>query len=116
LVYDSIINKTPLSSRTNRILGGLAPSAYLARLERGADGSPPIPTDTIDACLRSHLIDPLLLRNDDFEGFFRVRQAALLKLIEGATGQATYVGQATDEPEIDLPDEVADDMPAVAAE
>jgi hypothetical protein len=114
-VYDSIINKTPLSSRTNRILGGRAPSAYLARLERGADGRPPIPADTIDAYLRSHLIDPGSLRNDDFEGFFRARQVALLRLIESATGQTTYVGQETDEPEVDLPDEAADDMPAVAA-
>jgi hypothetical protein len=115
-VYDSIINKTPLSSRTNRILGGLAPSAYLARLENGADGSPPIPAEDIDSYLRSHLIDPALLRADDFEGFFRARQAALLKLIEGATGQPTYGGQGTDEPEVDLPDETAEDTPAMAAE
>jgi CBS domain-containing protein len=32
--YDSIINKTPLSFRTNRIIGGVAPSEYLARLEK----------------------------------------------------------------------------------
>ena len=28
-VYDSIINKTPLAYRTNRIIGGAAPSVYL---------------------------------------------------------------------------------------
>ena len=32
-VFDSIINKTPLSYRTNRIIGGVAPSDYLAKLE-----------------------------------------------------------------------------------
>ena len=31
-VYDSIINKTPLSYRTNRTIGGLAPSEYLEKL------------------------------------------------------------------------------------
>lgn len=34
-VYDSIINKTPLSYRTNRIIGGVAPSLYLSKLEKG---------------------------------------------------------------------------------
>lgn len=34
-IYDSIINKTPLSYRTNRIIGGVAPSEYIARLEKG---------------------------------------------------------------------------------
>ncbi len=34
-VYDSIINKTPLSYRTNRIIGGVAPSEYLSKLETG---------------------------------------------------------------------------------
>ena len=31
-VYDSIINKTPLSYRTNRIIGGVAPSEYLRQI------------------------------------------------------------------------------------
>ena len=35
-VYDSIINKTPLSYKTNRIIGGSAPSEYLAKLEKGS--------------------------------------------------------------------------------
>ena len=35
-VIDSIINKTPLSYRTNRTIGGVAPSAYLAKLKRGS--------------------------------------------------------------------------------
>jgi hypothetical protein len=33
-IYDSIINKTPLSYRTNRIIGGVAPSEYLADWRR----------------------------------------------------------------------------------
>jgi hypothetical protein len=40
-VYDSIINKTPLAYRTNRIIGGAAPSIYLAKLEKGDAETPP---------------------------------------------------------------------------
>ncbi|MBK1625434.1 GmrSD restriction endonuclease domain-containing protein [Afifella marina] len=96
-IYDSIINKTPLSYRTNRIIGGSAPSEYLARLEAGGDGAPPIDRDTLDGFLRSHLINPELLRADDFEGFMRDRQQRLLALIEKATGQAVYRGEEREE-------------------
>ena len=108
-VYDSIINKTPLTARTNRILGGQAPSEYLARLERGGTDSPPIADTDIDGFLRTHLIDPEPLRANDFEGFYRARQAALLGLIEEATGQSVYGGEATNEPEVDVPDETVED-------
>src|SRR3954452_14675530 len=59
-VYDSIINKTPLSYRTNRIIGGVAPSEYLAKLEKGTKESPPIEPQRLDGFIASHLIDPLL--------------------------------------------------------
>ena len=108
-VFDSIINKTPLSARTNRILGGDAPSEYLARLERGVANSPPISGRDIDVFLRTHLIDPDLLRDDDFDGFYRKRQSALLGLIQEVTGQSVYGGETTNEPEIDIPDETIDD-------
>ena len=108
-VYNSVINKTPLTARTNRILSKDAPSVYLARLERGGIDSPPIPTADIDGFLQTHLIEPKLLRTDDFEGFFRARQASLLGLIREATGQSVYGGEATNEPEVDVPDETLDD-------
>jgi hypothetical protein len=85
--YDSIINKTPLSGRTNRIIGGVAPSEYLAKLETGGTESPPIAPATLDACIRSHLIDPANLRSNSFEAFIADRQSQLLGLIEQATGQ-----------------------------
>ncbi len=109
-VYDSIINKTPLTARTNRMLGRVAPSKYLAKLERGGVDSPPIAAANIDDYLRTHLIDPEVLRADDFEAFCRARQAALLGLIEEATGQTVYGGEATNEPEVDVPDETVDDF------
>ncbi len=96
-VYDSIINKTPLSYRTNRIIGGDAPSLYLARLERGNDQTPSIDPARLDDYLRTHLIDPTLLRSNDFERFMADRQARLLALIEQAMGKQSYRGDEAEE-------------------
>jgi hypothetical protein len=98
-VYDSIINKTPLSYRTNRIVGGIAPSEYLAKLEKGNAATPSIQREKLDAYLISNLIDPSLLRIDGFEDFMADRQKRLLTLIERATGKAAYVGTAQEEGE-----------------
>lgn len=105
-VYDSIINKTPLSYRTNRIIGGDAPSSYLARLEAGNDTTPPISSAKLDAYLASHLIEPSLVRADKFEAFMEDRQAKLLELIENAMGKQSYRG---DVPEEGIDDERDDD-------
>jgi hypothetical protein len=96
-VYDSIINKTPLSYKTNRIIGGVAPSDYLSKLEMGNEAVPPIMRDRLDAYLASHLIDPGLLRADAFDAFLADRQKRLLALIEQATGKAAYVGSVEEE-------------------
>lgn len=80
--FDSIVNKTPLSARTNRTLGGVAPSKYLNRLETA---DPPVDPANLDAYLRSHAIDPARLRADDFHGFFAARLDGLLDLIDDAT-------------------------------
>jgi hypothetical protein len=37
--------------------------------------------------LRSHGIEPMMLRSDDFEGFFAARTQALMELITKAMGQ-----------------------------
>ena len=87
-VYDSIINKTPLSARTNRILGGVAPSAYLARLEKGGDKNPAIEPARLDSILSSHEIDPASLRADSFDAAFDDRRERLLALIEAAMGKS----------------------------
>jgi hypothetical protein len=98
-VYDSIINKTPLSYRTNRIIGGDAPSKYIARLEQGNASTPAIPSERLDAFLRSHLIDPSLLRADRFDVFMESRQKQLLVLIEQAMGKSAYAGPVAEEGE-----------------
>jgi hypothetical protein len=99
-VFDSIINKTPLSYRTNRIIGGVAPSEYLSRLEQGDSTTPSIDRTRLDEYLISHLIDPALLRADRFEAFMEDRQRQLLALIERATGNNAYTGN--------IPEEAAD--------
>lgn len=104
-VFDSIINKTPLSFRTNRIIGGVAPSAYLGKLQKGDVATPPIEQQRLDGYLRSHLIEPAFLRGDGFETFMADRQKQLLGLIEQATGKAAYAGDIGDEGEDDEADE-----------
>ena len=95
--YDSIINKTPLSFRTNRIIGGVAPSEYLAKLEKGDKQTPAIERERLDIYLLSHLIDPAIVRRDDFDIFMADRQKRLLGLIEQATGKTVYTGDQQEE-------------------
>lgn len=97
--FDSIINKTPLSYRTNRIIGGVAPSEYLHKLEHGNSSTPPIHRDRLNSYLRSHLIDPALLRADKFKEFMEDRQKRLLALVEQAMGKAAYSGNTPEEGE-----------------
>ena len=80
---NSVVNKTPLSSHTNRVIGGQAPSNYLARLERQYS----IDSTTLNDILVSHYIDPETLRQDDFEGFFKQRFEQMVLHIEQAMGK-----------------------------
>jgi hypothetical protein len=86
-VYNSIVNKTPLSARTNRIIGGVAPSIYLARLEKGGERNPPIAADRLASVLNTHEIDVGYVRANDFATFLNDRRERLLKLIETAMGK-----------------------------
>lgn len=80
---ESIVNKTPLSDRTNRFISGRAPSKYLPVLEREARIDP----DHMEVRLETHAVNPTCLREDDFDGFFSARREALLGLIEEAMGK-----------------------------
>jgi len=78
--YNCIVNKTPLSARTNRIVGGDAPSKYLVRLQKYAGVS-----DTeFQEILKSHVLSPQFLYTNDFEGFFDDRKERILQIIEKA--------------------------------
>lgn len=85
---DSIVNKTALSAKTNRMIGGNAPSQYLARIQKSAS----IVENKMNEILRSHIIDSAHLRGDDFDAFFKMREEALLQLIEQAMGKSITRG------------------------
>jgi len=87
---DCIINKAPLSARTNRMIGGSAPSAYLQRIEK----SEGIPAERLDQILRSHVIDPAALRNDDFWAFYDRRYEEILDRVEAAMGKSVIREEA----------------------
>lgn len=84
-IYNSIVNKTAISYKANRKIGGSAPSIYLGQLER--DAAVQLTPAAMDAILRTHLIDPKYVRQDNFEEFFQSRKAALLDLVEKAMGK-----------------------------
>ena len=102
--YNCIINKTPLSSRTNRIVSGEAPSKYLVRIQNHAGVS----DEEFQSILKSHVLEPELLYKDDFEHFFLDRKEKILQRIEKAmnksipreellTEEGVYINEDTEE-------------------
>lgn len=81
--FNSVINKTALAARTNRQIGGKAPSKYLPAIEKAAG----IGAERMDEILRSHCIGPADLRADRFWEFYAARAESLLERIEAATGK-----------------------------
>ncbi|EGF91090.1 hypothetical protein ABI_25030 [Asticcacaulis biprosthecium C19] len=109
--FDTVVNKTPLGARTNRILGGIAPSRYLERLEKGHGDAPPIERSRLDGFLASHGIPPELLRADRFDDFLAYREKWLLGLISRATGHAIAKASSVAEEGEDVVDADADAGP-----
>jgi hypothetical protein len=101
---NSIVNKTLLASRTRQIMGGQAPSDYLRQLETETG----LPGNWLDDVVGTHLIDPKLLRANDFDAFYRARSAALLGLIESAMRKSAVSRQ-------DAPETIADYQPEPVA-
>ena len=81
--YNSVINKTALAARTNRQIGGRAPSKYLPAIEKAAG----VGAERLDEILHSHCIAPGELRADRFWEFYGTRAEILLRRIEAATGK-----------------------------
>jgi hypothetical protein len=80
---ECIVNKTPLSAKTNRIIGAKPPSVYLSDLEKDAGATP----GRLDQIVLSHVIQAAALRADNFDVFFSARYNALLDRIEQAMGK-----------------------------
>jgi hypothetical protein len=95
-VFNSIVNKTAIAARTNRKIGGNAPSEYLPRIqnEAGMDSA------KMDEILASHLICADALRTDDFDRFFEARKVALLNAIEKVMGENKVVRDDDDQSDI----------------
>lgn len=105
-VFNAIVNKTAISYKANRTIGGKAPSAYLEQIQKHAQVK--LDDGAMDAILRTHLIDPTLLRKDQFEAFYAARKVALLNVVAQAMGKP--VAQVSDV----VPDDVDDDEEAEA--
>jgi hypothetical protein len=91
--FDCVVNKTPLSGRTNRIVSGDAPSKYLERLKKHAGVS----DQDFNTILLSHVVNPDFMYKDDFSSFFTDRKEQILKRIEIAMGKSIPREQITTE-------------------
>lgn len=83
VLRESIVNKTPLAARTNRAIGGSAPSKYLSTIEARSRVTP----GTLDTTVATHLVDADALRADDFDSHFSHRKEQLIGLIERVMGK-----------------------------
>jgi hypothetical protein len=86
--FNSIINKTPISYKANRMIGGRSPSEYLGAIQNHKQVG--LNNEQMDAILRSHLIAPDRLRANDFNAFMQQREKQLLELISHAMGKSVH--------------------------
>ncbi|GAA3895809.1 DUF262 domain-containing protein [Halomonas cibimaris] len=89
-VYNAIINKTPISASTNRMIGGDAPSQYLARLQNHEQVQ--LDDAAMNTILEGHRIPTDALRADDFDAFYQQRKRLLLEIIAKAMGKQPLAG------------------------
>ena len=83
--YDSILNKTPISYKANRKVGGDAPSVYIPRLQRETQVG--LSDAQMSELLASHSLSPELLLQDAFDQFLEDRRRKLSDLVESAMGK-----------------------------
>jgi len=104
-VFNSIINKTAISYKANRMIGGNAPSKYLEQLRN--DDRVQLSLTEQDRILQSHLIIPGDLRSDDFENFYNNRKNQLLRLVEQTMGKTlvSILSEEVDESLNDIDEE-----------
>ena len=91
-LWNSVVNKTPITYSTNREIGGVSPNTYLTRIE----GKGKVTTDDLNGFLESHFIDVNSCRTDDFKQHIIKRAKLLLSAIENATGK-TISGKDSEE-------------------
>jgi hypothetical protein len=81
--WDSIVNKTPLLSASNRQIGGKAPSVYSKDIMKKVA----IDEDQLRMRVESHLINYEAFVRDDFDTYFIDRAKKILLVIEKAMGK-----------------------------
>ncbi len=91
-LWNSVVNKTPITYSTNREIGGVAPSVYLSKIESKGQ----VAGDELDKYVSTHWIDVSCCRSDDFHGHIINRAKMLLAAIENATGK-TIAGKESEE-------------------
>lgn len=80
--WNSVINKTPIYASTNRSIGGRLPSEYIMTMAKKG-----LSAQQIDDALVSHMINPMLLRDDNFDSYITDRATRILNCIEKAMGK-----------------------------
>ena len=90
--YDSVINRTPTSSRANRMIGRKAPSEYLGALQSHVQVG--LNETEMNRILSTHRIPSEHLRSDDFAAFYSDRKNALVQLVDKAIGKSVQRDQS----------------------
>lgn len=90
--YNSIVNKTPISYKANRMIGGKSPSAYLSAIQ--AHKQVLLSDEEMNVILTSHRIPVAAMRANDFEAFVSGRKAELIKIVEAAMRKPTQLDQS----------------------
>jgi hypothetical protein len=101
--YDCILNKTPISYKANRKIGGDAPSVYIQRIQQ--EKQVKLNEEQMNKILATHALEPELLRADDFDRFVEDRRFRMVSLIERAMGKR--VSFAEEKEEYEMTDEQA---------
>ena len=94
-IYNSVVNKTPISAKANRKIGNKSPSVYLNALQENPRVG--LSDEQMNKILETHRIPFSSLRADDFWEFYNRRKAALLELIEKAMGKIAQRDQSLED-------------------
>ncbi len=84
--------ETPITSKTNKIIGSKAPNDYLSEIINRYQVSRP----NLERYLASHWIDINLLMDEEFNEFIAARAGLLLDAVEKVTGKK-ILGRDSDE-------------------
>ncbi|MBU3679788.1 MAG: DUF262 domain-containing protein [Candidatus Kapabacteria bacterium] len=90
--YNTIVNKTPISYKANRMIGGNAPSIYLSKLQKHAQVQ--LEDEDMNRILSTHFIEPTTLRSDNFTSFYSARKTSLVQIVERAMGKSAATSNA----------------------